>query len=107
MRYILNILVAHLTSEPVKSVLLKMYNLEKLPDWLSYSSLMMHVQGYEIMYYIVWMVVPDQASYMFSEFFNLNQICINLRDVTCIVHALHCVYKSVRMEYSKIKEFIS
>ena len=68
---------------------------------------MMHVQGYEIMYCRVLMVVTDQASYMFSEFFKLKQMCSNLRHVTCIVHALHRVCESVYIEYFKTKNFIS
>jgi len=52
--YVLYILVATLTGKPVILMLFKIYNFEKLTDWLSCKPIMMHVQSYEIMYYIVW-----------------------------------------------------
>ena len=59
------------------------------------------------MYDRVWMVVTDQASYMLSAFSNLKQIYSKLEALTCIVHALHRVCESVRVEYSKTNDFIS
>jgi len=53
------------------------------------------------------MVVTDQALYMFSEFFNLKQMCSHMRHVTCIVYALNHICESVRVEYYKTKDFIS
>ena len=52
------------------------------------------------------MVVTDQALYMFSEFFNLKQMCSNLRHVTCTVHDW-TLFVSLRVEYSKTNDFIS
>ena len=53
------------------------------------------------------MVVMDQGVYMFSAFPNFKQIYNTLDHVTCIVHTLHILCVSVRVEYSKSNDFIS
>jgi len=111
-RYVLNILVAPLTGKLVKPMLFKMYNLEKtntysLTVMQFFNNTCSRLWPDGIMYDRVRMVVTDQASYMLSAFSNLNQMYSNLRHVTSIVHALHRVCESVRVEYSKANDFIS
>jgi len=105
LRYVLNILVATLTGKPVKQMLFKMYKLIAIMQ--SFNDACTRLCPDEIMYYRVWMVVTDQSSYMFNEFFNLKQMCSSLRHETCIVYSLHRVCAFVRVKYSKTKDFIS
>jgi len=109
-RYVLNILVAPLTGEPVKPMLFKMYNLEKTNSstvMQSFNDACSKLWPEAIKYDRVWMVLTDQAAYMLSAFSNLKQMYNNLKHVTCVVHCLHRVCESVRVKYSKANDFIS
>ena len=70
-RYVLRIVIAPLTGEPVKPMLLKMYNLDKTNSMTvkeSFNNARLRLWPYGIMSDRVWMVVTDQASYMLSAF---------------------------------------
>jgi len=108
-RYVLNILVAPLTGEPVQPMLLKMYNLDKTNSstvMQCFNDACSKLWPEGIKYDRVWMVLTDQASYMLSAFSNLKAMYSSLRHVTCIAHALHRVCEAVRVEYSKANNFI-
>ena len=61
----------------------------------------------EIKYGWAWLVLTDQASYMLLAYTKLKSIYCNLKHVTCIVHALHRVWESLKDEYSYVNEFVS
>jgi len=109
-RFVLNFLVAPLTGKPVKPMLLKMYNLtstNRTTVMQAFNDTCSYLWTGNIRYDRVWLVLTDQASYMLSACSALKTLYNNLRHVTCIVHALHRVCESVRMEYTKANAFVA